>query len=108
MTFQLVLPDYHRCNLAEKAIQTWKYNFIGVTSGTEASLPVHLWYKAINQDKWQLLLLRQSNMNPKVSAYAHVYRPHDYNAAPFVPIIMETLVHNKPKRRRTFAEHFRK
>ena len=47
-------------------------------------------------------------MNPKISAYAHVFGPHDYNAAPFVPIGMETLVHEKPKRRGTFAEHCRK
>ena len=46
-------------------------------------------------------------MNAKVSAYAHVYGPHFY-AATFVPIVMETLVHDKPKRRRTFAENFSK
>ena len=45
-------------------------------------------------------------MNPKISAYAHVYGPHDYNVAPFVPIGMETLVHDKPKRRGIFAEHY--
>ena len=44
-------------------------------------------------------------MNPKISAYAYVYGTHDYNAALFVPIRMETLVYNNPKRRGTFAEH---
>ena len=44
-------------------------------------------------------------MKPKISAYTQVYRPHDYNTAPLVPIGMETLVHDKPKRRGTFAEH---
>ena len=44
-------------------------------------------------------------MNPKISAYAHVFEPHDYNAAPFVPIGIETLVQDKPKIRCTFAEH---
>ena len=33
---------------------------------------------------------------------------YDYNAAPFVPIGMYMFVHDKPKRRGTFAEHFRK
>eukprot|EP00804_Cyclotella_cryptica_P019261 CCRYP_006150-RA/>CCRYP_006150-RA protein AED:0.40 eAED:0.40 QI:0/-1/0/1/-1/1/1/0/248 len=53
----------------------------------------------------QLNLLRQSNANPKISAYAHLYGPHDYNAAPFVPLGMEALVHDKPHRRKTYAQH---
>ena len=34
-----------------------------------------------------------------------MYGAHDYNSAPFVPIGMETLVPDNPKKRRTFAEH---
>ena len=108
MSYQLVPPDDHRSNLSEKAIQTWKEHFIGVISGTAKSFSDHLWCQAIPQVQRQLLLLRQSNVSPKISAYAHVYVPHNYNTAPFVPIGMETLVHNKPKRRGTFADHYRK
>ena len=32
MTYQLVLPDDHRRNIAERSIQTWKYNFFDVIS----------------------------------------------------------------------------
>ena len=39
----------------------------------------------------QLSLLRQSNVNPEISAYAHVYVQYDYNATPFLPINMDTL-----------------
>ena len=74
-------------------------------SGTAESLPAHLWCQAIPQVEQQLLLLQQSNVNPKISAYAHVYGPHDYNAEPFVPIGMEKLVHDNPKRGEKFAEH---
>ena len=52
----------------------------------------------IPQAERQLLLLHQSKTNPKNSAYAHVYGPHNYDAPPFVPVGMETLIHNKPKR----------
>ena len=104
MKFQLVPPDYHQCNLAEKAIQTCKYHFIGVMRGTAATFPVHIWCQAITQAERQLLLLQQSHVHPKVSAYSQVYGPHDYIAALFVPIVMETFVHDKPKRRVTFAE----
>ena len=44
-------------------------------------------------------------MNPNISAYTHVYGPPNYNVASFVPIGMETLMHNKPKRKGTFSEH---
>ena len=57
MTFQLVPSDDHRCHLAEKAIQTWKYHFIGVVSRTTTTFPVHLWCQAIPQAEQQLLLL---------------------------------------------------
>ena len=47
-------------------------------------------------------------MNTHISYYAHVYGQHNYSAEPFVPIGMESLVHDKPQRRRTFAEHCKK
>ena len=105
MTYHLFHPDDHRRNLADKAIQTWKDHFIGVVSGTAESFSAHLWCQDIPQAERQLLLLRKSNVNTNISAYIHLYGPHNYNAAPFVPIGIETLVHNKPKRRGTFAEH---
>eukprot|EP00804_Cyclotella_cryptica_P000450 CCRYP_019933-RA/>CCRYP_019933-RA protein AED:0.03 eAED:0.04 QI:0/0/0/1/0.4/0.16/6/0/1642 len=39
MTYQLVPPDDHRHNIAEKAIQTWKDHFIAAISGTDAKFP---------------------------------------------------------------------
>ena len=108
MSYQLIPPDDHRRNISERAIQTWKNYFIGVLSGTAATFPIQLWCQIIPQAKRQLLLLSQTNLNPNISAYAYVYGQHDYNAAPFVPIGMESLVHDKPNRRNTFAEHCRK
>ena len=41
-----------------------------------------------------------------MSAYAHVYQgQHDYNKHPFVPIRMELLVHVKPHKQQTYAQH---
>eukprot|EP00804_Cyclotella_cryptica_P025710 CCRYP_002911-RA/>CCRYP_002911-RA protein AED:0.42 eAED:0.42 QI:0/0/0/1/1/1/2/0/193 len=74
---------------------------VAVISGTADKFPLHLWCQLIPHMERQLNLLRQSNANPKISAYAHLYGPHDYNAAPFVPLGMEALVHDKPHRRKT-------
>ena len=92
MTYQLVPPEDHRRNLAERAIQTWKDHFVGVLSGSTNTFLIQLWCQAILQAERQLLLLQQSRLNPKISAYANVYGTHDHNAHPFVPIGMETLV----------------
>ena len=65
----------------------------------------HLRCQSIPQAEWQLLILRKSNASPKISVYAHVYGPHDYNTAHFVPVGMKTLVHDKTKRRGKFVDY---
>eukprot|EP00804_Cyclotella_cryptica_P008141 CCRYP_004620-RA/>CCRYP_004620-RA protein AED:0.40 eAED:0.40 QI:0/-1/0/1/-1/1/1/0/243 len=104
MTYQLVPPDDHRRNVAEKPYKRGKIT-VAVISGTADKFPLHLWCQLIPHMERQLNLLRQSNANPKISAYAHLYGPHDYNAAPFVPLGMEALVHDKPHRCKTYAQH---
>ena len=77
-------------------------------SGKAEDFPAHLWGQSIPQAERQLLLLRQYNMNPNISAYSHVYRPHNYNAEPFVTIRTNMLVHKNTTRRGTFADHYSK
>jgi hypothetical protein len=108
MTFELVPPDNHHRNMAEKAIQTFKDHFAGVLSGCAPTFPFHLWCQLLPQVERQLLLLCQSRLHPNLSAYAHVYGHHDYNRHPFIPIGMEALVHDKPHKRRTYLEHYKK
>ncbi len=60
MTYELVPPEEHQRNMAEKAIQTFKDNLVGVISGCAPSMPIHLWCQLLPQVKRQLLLLRQS------------------------------------------------
>eukprot|EP00804_Cyclotella_cryptica_P014586 CCRYP_020641-RA/>CCRYP_020641-RA protein AED:0.25 eAED:0.25 QI:0/0/0/1/1/1/3/0/614 len=85
MTYQLVPPDDHRRNIAEKAIQTWKDHFIAVISGTDAKFPLHLWCQLLPQMEPQLCLLWQSNTYPHISSHTHLYGHHDYNAHPLSP-----------------------
>eukprot|EP00804_Cyclotella_cryptica_P016748 CCRYP_002050-RA/>CCRYP_002050-RA protein AED:0.41 eAED:0.41 QI:0/-1/0/1/-1/1/1/0/175 len=95
MTYHLMPPDDHRRNVVEKAIQRWKDHFVAVLSSTADKFPLHLWCQLIPHKEQQLNLLRQSNANPRISAYAHLYGPHNYNASPFVPLGLEALVHDK-------------
>ena len=105
MDYQLVPPDDHRRNIAEKAIQTWKDHFISASSGTATSFPSHLWCQIIPQLERQLNLLMNTNSNPKVCTYTALYGPHDYNRMPFVPVGSESFAHDKPGRRKSFAQH---
>ena len=70
MPYQLVPPDDHRWNIAKKIIQTWKDHFISVCSGVSAHFRMHLWCRLIPQAEKQLLLLRKTNINPKISAFS--------------------------------------
>jgi hypothetical protein len=108
MTYELVPPDNHQRNMAEIAIQTLKDNFVSILSGCAPTFLLHLWCQLPPQVEGQLLLLRQSQLHPNLSAYAHVFGYHDYNMNPFVPIGMEALVQDKPHKRCTYAEHCKK
>ena len=73
MTHQIVPPDDHSQNIAKKTIQKWKDHFIAVCIGVSTNFPMHLWCRLIAQTEKQLLLLRQSNVNPKISAFTYCY-----------------------------------
>ena len=51
MNYQLVPPDDHRRNIAEKAIQTWKDHFVLALSRAAANFPLHLWCQTITQPR---------------------------------------------------------
>ncbi len=105
MTHELVPPDNHRCNIAKQAIQTFKNHFISILSGVDDQFPLSLWCHLVKPAKLTVNLLRQSNVTPKVSAYAHVHGQHDYMKCPFAPLGCAVMAHIKPKNRRTWDTH---
>ena len=105
ITFQLVPPHNHRRNIAERAIQTFKAHFIAILCGCDESFPIHLWCQLLPQVEMTLNMLRSSNTTPNVSAYAHLYGQHDYNAHPLTPIGVKVEMHVMPDVRRTYNPH---
>ena len=102
---QLVPPDTHRRNLAERAIQTFKSHFIAILSGVDESFPMPLWDRLLPQTVMTLNMLRQARTNPAVSAYEYVNGKLDYNRMPLAPMGCAAQVHVSPNRRLTWAEH---
>jgi len=104
-TLQLVPPDNHRRNLAERAIQTFKCHFKSVLAGVDDSFPMRLWDKLLPQTVLTLNLLRQSNVAPTVSAYQYVHGAFDYNRMPLAPLGCAVQLYESNARRGTWAEH---
>ncbi len=102
---QLVPPDNHRQNLAERAIQTFKNHFKAIITGVDDSFPMRLWDKLLPQTILTLNLLRQSNVAPTVSAYAYINGSFDYNAMPLAPMGCAVQMHESTNRRTTWAEN---
>jgi hypothetical protein len=99
---QLVPPDTHRRNLAERAIQTFKSHFISILAGVDPSFPMNLWDRLIPQAVMTLNLLRNSHKMPTISAYQRVNGNFDYNKLPLAPLGCSVEMHESTNRRRTW------
>ena len=65
--------------------------------GVDDVFPTRLWDKLLLQAKLIINLLRQANVNPKLSAYAYLFGPFDYNRLPLAPLECAIQVHIPPK-----------
>ena len=73
MDYELVPKGQHRRNIAENAIHTWKAHAVGIFLGIDPKCPLSLWVLMLPQIDIEVNLLRQSNITPKISAYAHLH-----------------------------------
>ena len=102
---QLVPPDTHRRNLAERAIQTFKSHFISILAGVDPSFPMNLWDRLIPQAVMTLNLLRNSHKTPTISAYQHVNGNFDYNKLPLAPLGCSVEMQESTNRQQTWDPH---
>jgi hypothetical protein len=103
--FQLAPPHVHRRNAAERAIRTFKNHLIAGLCSTDRDFPLNLWDRLLPQALITLNLLRQSRINPLLSAYAQVHGAFDYNRTPMAPPGTRVMIHEKPSARKTWAPH---
>ncbi len=100
--FQLVPPDMHSRNCAERAIRTFKDHFLAILAGIDKSCPPYLWDLLLPQAELTLNLLRQSTINPKSSAWEFFNGPFDFIKTPLGPVGCRVLIHAKPTTRRSW------
>ena len=108
MKYQLIPPNDHRRNVAEKAIQTFKDHFVSVLCGTDDNFPLQLWCQLLRQAEHQLNMLRKSRAVPTMSAFEHMYGKHSYDAHPWAVLGSEIELHVMPAQQRTSASHTKK
>ena len=101
-TYQLVPPENHRKNAAERAIQTWKTHFLAGLASLPGDFPLSEWDRLVLQGQITLLLLRSARSNPNLSAYAYLYGNFDFNKTPLASPGTKVMVHYKPIQRATW------
>lgn len=104
---QLVPPDNHRVNAAERAIRTWKNHFIAGLATCDPAFPIALWDTLLPQAEITVNLLRQSRLNPKLSAHASFHGNYDFNRTPLAPPGTKALLFEDPTTRSSWAPHGR-
>jgi hypothetical protein len=97
--FQLVPPHVHRQNAAKRTIQKFKNHFVVMLCSTDTQFPIHLWDRFIPQAVITLNLLRQSRINPKLSAHAQMNGLFDNNKTPLAPPGTKVIIHKKTDHR---------
>ena len=105
MKYQLVLPNDHRHNVAEKARQTFKDHFVVVLRGTDDNFSLQLWCQIPRQVEHQLNMLHKSRTVPTMSAFEHMYGQRRYDAHPWAVLRYEVKMHVMSAQRQRWEAH---
>ena len=103
--FQLVPPEMLRRNRAKRAIRTFKDHFRAILAGVDKSFPPYLWDLLLLQAKLTLNFLRQSSLNPRISAWEFFCGPVDFKKTPLAPVGCRVLINSNPALRRSWDFH---
>ena len=102
---QLVSPDMHCCNLAERAIQMFKSHFLAILAGVDPSFPMMLWDRLVPQAVLTLNLLRQAKVDPTLLAYEFIHQKIDCNRMPLALLGCAVQIHKSTNRQKMWDAH---
>ena len=105
VNYQKVPPGIHRRNAAERAIQTFKNHLLAGLASCDPSFPIREWDRLLPQAELTLNLLRNSRVNPKLSAHACLFGNHDFNKISLCPPGTKALSHSKADQRTSWSFH---
>jgi hypothetical protein len=105
LSYQLAPPHIHRHNAAERAIRTFKNHLLAGLATADPNFPVAHWDCLLYQGILTLNLLRNSRVNPKLSAYTYLYGNFDFNKTPLALPGTKVVVHLKATNRASWEYH---
>jgi hypothetical protein len=82
VSLQLIKPHNHCVNAAERAMQTFKNQFISALGTTDGNFPIQLWDKLAPQVQDSINLLCQLRIHPYRSTYETLEGPYKWNRYP--------------------------
>ena len=101
-TYQLVPPNVHRRNIAERDIRTFKAHFISVLAGVDPTFPKFMWDNLLVKTELTINLLQQVTLNPSMSAWEYFNGAFDFTATPLVPIGCKLIIHTTKNKRKSW------
>jgi hypothetical protein len=74
-------------------------HFKAIIAGVDDNFPMKLWDRLLPQAVLTLILLRQSNIAPTVSAYQYTHGTFDYKRMLMAPMGCEEQIHKRSEKR---------
>ena len=105
VNYQLVKPNNHHVNAAEREIRTFKNNFVTGLSSVHPKLPMYLWDELLSQSFITLNLLQTSRTCPKIFSYAHLHNTYNFDTIPLAPPDVRELLYKDPNHRVSYGVH---
>ena len=94
-SYQLVPPNTHRSDAADRAIRMFKAHFLSILTGVAPDFPRFLLDLLLPQTELTLNLLMQANLDPTRSAWSYFHRPLNYDATPIGPLVCNNIISHK-------------
>ena len=106
-TYQLVPPNVHRRNVAERAIRTFKAHFLAILAGVDPNLPKYMWENLLVQTELTIKLLQKATLKPSMPAWEYFNGAFDYTATPLGPIGCNIIIHATSNKRKSWDQRGR-
>ena len=103
--YQLVPPNTHQINAAERAICTFKAHFIAIITGVAHDLQRNLWGLLLPQTEVTLNIIRQTTLYPSRSALVYFHGPFNYESIPLGPLGCNIIAHKTVGTRKSWDFH---
>lgn len=93
--YQLMPPNAHQRNAAERTVHTWKNHFCGGLATIDPDFPIIEWCRLVKQGKITINLMWSLRVNPKLSAWQHINGTFNFDATPVAPPGCKVIIHEK-------------